>query len=57
MDQNISNTTSSNLSGIVQDFQVSSYNPDIAGSQKETEYINSDWGNQVGFFKGDDVIL
>ena len=54
--QDIGQTGQTNLDGTIQDFQVGSYSPDVAGEQKETEWINSDWGNQVGFFKGKDCI-
>ncbi len=56
VDKDLNQTSITNLTGTVQDAQVSSYSPDVTGEQKETVWINSDYKNQMGYFKGEDVI-
>lgn len=56
MERDIQQTTTSNMATSVENASVSSYSPDTVGDQKETTWINSNWNEQVGYFKGKDVI-
>jgi len=48
---NISGTEYGNLSGTGTSYSVDPVQTDGATGQKETEYINSDWAQQLGYYK------
>ncbi len=47
----IRNATASSQSSVVKDFTIAAINTDAATGQKESEYINSRWPQQLGYFK------
>ena len=47
----ISSATSSNMTDNVSDVEIYAQNTDVAGEQEETEYINSEWSDQLGIYK------
>ena len=51
MDFDLLKTTQTDMTSVVTDHVIDSYNPDTIGDQKETTYINSNYNNQLGIFK------
>lgn len=50
-DTNITNTATGDISSVIKDYSVDSISTDSAGDQKETEWINSNWSQQLGYYK------
>jgi len=46
----LTNTTASDMENRVDEYEVSALNMDNAGDQEETQYINSKWATQWGYF-------
>ena len=50
-DTDIASTTSSDLTGVVQDITVDTRNTDAASAGKETEWQNDKWSQYYGYYK------
>jgi len=50
-EMNISSVTASDMTNAVKDYSVDSTETDAATGNGETEYINQNWGKQLGYYK------
>lgn len=50
-ERDLSSAVTSDLTNAVTDFSVDPVTTDAAGEQKETEWINTEWSNQLGYYK------
>lgn len=48
---NLNKASSSNMDGVVEDFQILNKNTDAATNQDETEYLIKDWSKWFGYYK------
>lgn len=50
-DKNISSSNYGDLTNTITDYSVDPINTDAAGDQKETEWTNSEWSQQLAYYK------